>query len=191
MQLTDKLTDNFSLGEMLQSTIADGWLKVANKAGITPQQKAEFMARYNAQYQPPDAILDALKALCKNTLQPIAEYCDKLYGVESFIKVNSGYRSKPVNAALRNASTTSQHMQGEAADIDLIVDGEQRNDLLVKALQLMHAEGQLKFDQLILEEGPNALNPDWVHISYDATRSRQSVLRKAPGQPYVKYNLFK
>lgn len=191
MQLTDHLTENFTLGEMLRSGTADGWLKVAKKAGISKELKDSLMAKYNAQYQPTDTIIESLTQLCKNTLQPIAEKCDELYGAESYIRVNSGFRSKPVNDAQPGASKTSQHMQGEAADIDLIVDGEERNDLLVSAIKLMQAEGTLKFDQLILEFGASALNPGWVHISYDVTRSRQSVLRKVTGQPYVTYNLFK
>jgi hypothetical protein len=104
--------------------------------------------------------------------------------------VRSGYRSPAVNNAV-GSKPTSQHPQGEAADIDLFVDGKERNDLLVAALQLMHAEGTLKFDQLILEFGASPLNPGWVHISYDATRRRQSVMRKVTGKPYVTYNLFK
>lgn len=191
MQLTDKLTDNFTLGEMLFSATAEGYKKVAEKEGTGANIKADMLAKYKAQYQPSDIIVDALTQLCKNTLQPIANKCDQLYGIDSYIKVRSGYRSPAVNAAQSGASKTSQHMQGEAADIDLFVDGVERNDLLVAALKLMHAEGKLKFDQLILEHGPSPQNPSWVHISYDATRRRESVLRKVDGQPYVTYNLFK
>lgn len=186
-----QLSDNFSLTELLRSDIADGFLKVANKPGTSPQLKAELSAKYAAQYNPTAGIIGALTELCQHTLQPIAEKCDELYGVESYIKVSSGYRSPAVNAAAKGRPN-SQHQKGEAADINLMVDGEERNDYLVKAIQLLQAEGKLKFDQIVLEFGSGPLNPAWVHISYNENGpQRGQVLRKAAGKPYTVYNLFK
>lgn len=190
MQLTDKLTDNFTLGEMLFSATAEGYKKVAEKEGTGANIKADMLAKYKAQYQPSDIIVDALTQLCKNTLQPIANKCDQLYGSDSYIKVRSGYRSPAVNSAV-GSKPTSQHIKGEAADIDLFVDGVERNDLLVAAIKLMHDKGTLKFDQLILEHGTPE-NPQWVHISYDLQGNQRGiVMKKTKGVPgYPKYNLF-
>lgn len=169
-----QLTKNFSLAEMLKSSTADGI-------------KRRDIAKYNLQYSPPESIIKSLKALCEKTLQPLRDYCAALYP-NSYIRVSSGYRCEWVNTAIKGAKN-SQHKKGQAADIDLIVDGVERNDLLVLAIKKMNTA--LNFDQIILEFGESALNPSWIHISYNNEgANRRTVLRKADGQPYVNYNLF-
>ncbi len=163
------LTANFTLPEMLKSPTAD-------EHNITEQ------------YNPPPVIIDALKALCINVLQPLRDYCAKTYP-GSYILVTSGYRCPRVNALQPGASATSQHMQGEAADIKLIVNGAIRNDLLVTACKAVFKTQP--FDQLILEHGASPSNPQWVHISYNYGNSqRRSVLRKSDAPGYSPYKLF-
>lgn len=169
-----QLTANFTLEELLKSGTADA-------------VKKRSIDKYNLQYSPPESIVNALKALCEKTLQPLRDYCKALYP-NSYIRVSSGYRCEWVNTAIKGAKS-SQHKKGQAADIDLIVDGVERNDLLVKAIQQMNTA--LNFDQLILEFGASPLNPSWVHISYNNEGAqRRTVLRKADGKPYVNYPLF-
>lgn len=169
MELTTKLTENFTLGEMLRSATAD-------KHGITEQ------------YTPPKEVVDALTTLCQKVLQPLRNYVYQKYG--AIIKVNSGYRCPRVNALQPKASKTSQHMQGEAADIILMVNGVVHNDLLVEALIEKLGKGEIPFDQVIWEYGASAKNPAWVHISYDMQGKQRGVQLRPKGGKYITYNLF-
>ena len=103
--------------------------------------------------------LDALKLLVSKVLQPLRN----LYGKP--IKVNSGFRSVDVNKAVGGVNN-SQHLKGEAADITSGAD----NKLLFNLIR-----NNLTFDQLIWEKG-NALNPQWIHVSFKKYGNRKQIL---------------
>lgn len=92
-------------------------------------------------------ILLNMKALFMKVLDPIR----KKYGKP--ITISSGYRCKQVNDLVGGVAT-SQHMKGEAADIDCGSKEENR-----KIFNLIKESGV--FDQLI-----NESDFDWVHVSY-------------------------
>jgi len=73
MDLKQKLSANFSLNELTKSETA-----IRNGLDNTPTQE----------------VVDNLRTLCENVLQPVREG----YGVA--VKVNSGYRAPEVNAAV-------------------------------------------------------------------------------------------
>ena len=98
-----------------------------------------------------------LQRLINNLLDPIREKWGKP------IKVNSGFRSDAVNAAI-NGAKNSQHKTGEAADI---TTGNPADN---KRLFEMIASSGLAYDQLIDEK-----NYQWIHISL-STRNRQQIL---------------
>ena len=101
-----------------------------------------------------------LRALVNEVLDPLREDYDKP------IRVNSGYRCPRLNN-LVGGSPNSQHMRGEAADIQP-VDGNEA-DLEVLA-QFLIASG--KFDQLILY-------PTFIHVSYRRFGwNRKQILQK-------------
>ena len=101
-----------------------------------------------------------LRALVDEVLDPLRE----AYGKP--IRVNSGYRCPRLNN-LVGGSPNSQHMRGEAADIQP-VDGNEA-DLEVLA-QFLIASG--KFDQLILY-------PTFIHVSYRRFGwNRKQILQK-------------
>ena len=101
-----------------------------------------------------------LRALVDEVLDPLRE----AYGKP--IRVNSGYRCPRLNN-LVGGSPNSQHMRGEAADIQP-VDGNEA-DLEVLA-QFLIANG--KFDQLILY-------PTFIHVSYKRLGwNRKQILQK-------------
>lgn len=95
-----------------------------------------------------------LEALGNDILDPIRE----MWGAPIYI--NSGFRSKKLNKAVGGAAT-SQHVKGEAADIDTR-QGQQANAKLFAMIQ----RSGLDFDQLINEDSDRDGNPNWVHISY-------------------------
>lgn len=99
-----------------------------------------------------------LTALVNNTLDPIRE----LWG--SGIRVNSGYRSPSVNAAVKGAQS-SQHLTGQAADIT--TGSKEGNVRLFTHI----VNSGIPFDQLIDESGYS-----WIHVSYNAAGNRRQVL---------------
>lgn len=127
-----KLTENFSLHEMI---------------------KSETAVRRGIDNTPNDAVIANLKTLAENILQPVRNHYKK------GVKVNSGYRSPDVNAAV-GGSRTSDHTKGQAADIE--IPGVANYDLA------KHIQDNYKFTQLILEfYTPGIPDSGWVHVSYD------------------------
>lgn len=131
---------------------------------------------------PTPAHQDAMLALAQNVLQPL---CDHF---KTKLFISSGYRSAKLNAATPNASPTSQHCKGEAADLDQ----DTQDNGVTNAQVFEYIRDHLPFDQLIWEYGTQE-NPDWVHVSYTTTRlNRGEVLRaRKPPKPgdkvYVPY----
>jgi len=132
-----KLSKNFSLPEMLRSQLAE-------RQGITEQ------------FSPPPKVVAALKALCEKVLQPLRDSLGKP------VTVSSGYRCARLNA-LVGGSPTSDHVKGQAADLNFYDNG--REDNLKLAAEVMKLN--LPFKQMILEGG-TVDNPRWIHLSYDA-----------------------
>jgi zinc D-Ala-D-Ala carboxypeptidase len=110
------------------------------------------------QYNPPQEVIENLRALCENVLQPLRD------ALGSAVSINSGYRCPSLNAAI-NGAKNSQHMTGQAADI---CDHTNGNPYLFKKIK----ELDLPFDQLIDEFGFR-----WVHVSYDPQRNRRAILQ--------------
>lgn len=100
----------------------------------------------------------ALTALAVHVLEPVRAHFGRP------VRVNSGYRSAKVNAAV-GSSATSQHRHGEAGDIE--IDGVSNADLAC------YIRDNLAFDQVILEaHRKGEPNSGWVHVSYSARSKR-------------------
>lgn len=140
LNLQQKLSPNFTLLELLKSP-------TANRMGL------------REQFDPPPEVVANLKRLCLEVLEPLRRECGPLI-------INSGYRCPRLNEAVKGARN-SQHLTGEAADIECV---NYTNALLFKKAQ----ELKLPFDQLIWEFGSRT-NPDWVHISR-SDRNRKELL---------------
>ena len=94
-ELSMPLSKNFILRELLRSNVAERDERLKQE-----------------QENPPPEIIDNLKYLVENALQPIRNR----FGFP--IRINSGYRSPLVNK-LVGGSAISQHCRGEAADCEL------------------------------------------------------------------------
>lgn len=106
----------------------------------------------------PDKVAEAnLIKLVDNILDPLRE----LYGKP--ITINSGYRSKLVNAAVGGAKN-SDHLYGFAADITAGSKTENK-----KLFELIKAN--FEFKQLIDEK-----NYQWIHISFDVKNNKKQIL---------------
>jgi len=119
-----------------------------------------------------------MKAAGTNIFDKAYDYMLATYGIK--IKVNSFYRSAALNAATVGASTTSQHMVGQAIDINA---GQYNSQLF------FYIKDNLTYDQIIWEYG-NSTNPNWVHASYTVTGSNRSKQTQClAGGKYVSFNL--
>lgn len=99
-----------------------------------------------------------LSILVDHLLDPIREQWGKP------IMINSGYRCKELNKAIKG-SNTSHHMSGYAADMTV---GSISNN---KELFNMIKDGDFQWTQLILENGGQ-----WVHISYIHNNLKKQIL---------------
>lgn len=79
------------------------------------------------------------------------------------IKVNSGYRSKEVNKAVKGAAN-SQHLTGQAADIT--AGSKEENKKLFEIIKHLGV-----YDQLICEK-----DYTWIHVSYSPVHNRKQIL---------------
>lgn len=116
---------------------------------------------------PGNAVITALTNLCINILEPVRAH------YRCPVKINSGYRSLKVNAAV-GSKPTSQHVRGEAADFE--VPGYANGEVA------LWIRKNLDFDQLILEahrKGDPASG--WVHCSWRPEKRRKSVLTMTLG----------
>jgi zinc D-Ala-D-Ala carboxypeptidase len=136
------LSENFTLEEMIRSS-------TASRRG------------YKEQFTPDPEIIANLKELCVHVLQPLRLYIKKP------IFVSSGYRCERLNKAVGGVKN-SQHLTGEAADLQAVGDMENRQ--LFEAIK----KSGIEFDQLLWEFGDQN-NPDWVHVSF-AKHNRKQVI---------------
>jgi hypothetical protein len=115
--------------------------------------KSETALRHNLPNDPDEKAIANLKVLCEQVLQPVRDHYGK------GVKVNSGFRHPDVNAAV-GGSKTSDHCQGQAADIE--IPGVPNHELAEFIAQ------NYKFTQVILEfYTPGIPDSGWVHVSYN------------------------
>lgn len=112
---------------------------------------------FDEQFDPSQEVIDNLQALAENILQPLRD------AIGHVIYVHSGYRCERLNSYIHGAKG-SQHMKGEAVDIENLQYG---NEYLYRKI----IELKLPFDQLINEFGF-----DWIHVSYSPQNRRQILI---------------
>jgi zinc D-Ala-D-Ala carboxypeptidase len=100
--------------------------------------------------------IDAMQDLIIHVLNPLRVWYKKP------ITINSGFRTVEHNAAIGGAPN-SQHLRGEACDIDTVGDNKELFEYI---------KDNLTFDQVIWEQ-----NGKWIHVSFTTTRTnRKQVL---------------
>ena len=127
---------------------------------ISELLKSDTALKHKLWNGAPKEVEENLRALVDEVLDPLRE----AYGKP--IRVSSGYRCPRLNT-LVGGSLNSQHMRGEAADIQPVIGNESDLDELA---QILIANG--KFDQLIL-------SPTFIHVSYKRLGwNRKQILQK-------------
>lgn len=112
-----------------------------------------------------DAIIENMKHVAENVFEPLRAHFKKPIGISSF------YRSSKLNQAI-GGSKTSQHVQGEAIDIDADIFGGITNKEIFE-----YIKNNLPYDQLISEYGTEE-NPAWIHVSLKRNgKNRKQILR--------------
>ena len=118
--------------------------------------------RLNISNYPDEYSYSCMVKVATNCFEPIRKW----YGKP--IRVNSFFRSPELNKAI-GGSSSSQHCQGEAIDIDADKDNKIIFEWILK---------NLDFDQLIWEFGDDN-EPAWIHISYTERRPNRNQVLKA------------
>jgi hypothetical protein len=133
-------------------------MKLSNNFNLIEFTKSSTAIRRGISNTPSDLIIDNIKALVVNVLQPIRSHYNKT------MVINSGYRSTELNNFV-GGSKSSQHCSGQAADIEVF--GIANLDLAI------FIRDHLEFDQLILE-CYKAHDPSsgWVHVSWVKNRKQ-------------------
>jgi hypothetical protein len=140
-------------------------MKLTNNFTLEELTKSETALRQNIDNTPTVEVVENLTRLAEKVLQPVREHYGK------GVKVNSGFRSMAVNAAVGGVqgAKPSDHTRGMAADIE--IPGLPNPELA------QWIEANLEYTQLILEFYTQGI-PDsgWVHVSYDPANLKKQSL---------------
>jgi len=148
-------------------------MKLSDNFSVIEFTKSQTAERKGIQNNPNEIHTIAMVELCLNVLERVRSAFGKP------VTINSGYRSPALCEAIGSKST-SQHCDGEAADIEIY--GVSNYDLA------KYIEKNLNFDQLILEcwDGIEP-NSGWVHVSYvNENANRKDVLTYTRQNGYTK-----
>jgi zinc D-Ala-D-Ala carboxypeptidase len=109
--------------------------------------------------------LEKMSVVANEVFEPLREW------VGGPIKINSFFRCYKLNKAI-GGSKTSQHMSGQAMDIDDTFGCK------TNAEMFNYVKDNLDFDQMIWEFGDDD-NPNWVHISFVSKEENRNRCLKA------------
>lgn len=124
------LSQNFTLQELIYSDTANA---------------------YKINNTPSEPVINNLKALCLNVLQPLRN------ALGCPIIISSGFRCAVLNKKV-GGTAASQHLYGQAADF--IVPQKNLKDVF------NYIKSHLPYDQLLFEY--NSSGDRWIHVSYRA-----------------------
>ena len=126
---------------------------------------------------PNDEQLNNMELLAERVFEPLRKW------VGGPIKINSFFRCLELNTAI-GGSKKSQHMKGQAIDIDDTFGVVANSDMY------NYIKNNLDFDQMIWEFGDDD-NPNWVHVSYVSKEvNRNRCLRAYKGNGKTLYNII-
>lgn len=91
------------------------------------------------------------------------------------LKINSGYRCPTYNNSIEDASKTSQHVSGEAVDIN-VPEGLTYSDLFLAIINISDFDGQIiKYDKV---------DGTFIHVSVSNEKITKKILDKQPDGSY-------
>lgn len=129
---------------------------------------------------PNEEQIENIRYTAQEIFDPVREY------VGGPLLASSFFRSKALNDATPGSSATSQHMTGEAVDIDADAYQYGTNLSIFNFIK-----DQLEYDQLICEFPDEFGTPSWVHVSKKRVgKNRKEVLVKLKSK-YIPYSQYK
>ena len=153
-------------------------MQLSKNLSLKEAIKSNTASRLGIDNRPEDWEIDNLRAIAENVFQPIRDH----FGVP--VGVSSGYRSKKLNKAI-GGSKYSQHMIGEALDLDADIYGR-----ITNADIFNYVKENLEWDQMIWEFGDDE-EPNWVHVSYkESGRNRKQIKRAYRDEKGVYYKVL-
>ena len=135
--------------------------------------KSDTAIRKGIDNAPNTEQIKAMQTIALLVYDPLCEKFGK-------IPFNSFFRSEKLNKAIGGAKT-SQHVKGEAIDLDADTMPKLSNAELFKYIR-----DNMEFSQLIWEYGNDA-KPEWVHVSFSSERNQKEVLRAVKVNGKTKY----
>ena len=180
MQLTEHLTSSKSLRSAKKESELSSSLSLTAHFSLSEFQRSATAERLGVDNSIPEALIPNIKNLCEQVLEPLRDH------IQAPVLITSGYRCRRLNKAVGGV-WNSQHMMGEAADIQpmnchlnletrnlkQLENREERSSILREwAAWIMD---NCSFDQLILEESGTAM---WIHVSckIDIAKNRRQVI---------------
>ena len=140
-----QLTEHFTLEELIYSS-------TAKTKGL--------------KNEPTQDHIENLKLLAQYILEPIREK------IGFPLVISSGFRSEKINA-LVGGSKTSQHILGQAADIQIFDKTKTNTDLFNTIVEMIRS-GEIQVGQCIAEKVGGEIS--WIHISTPTDRLRNQIL---------------
>lgn len=133
-------------------------MQLSKNFNLAEFTKSATATKYKIANIPNDNVINNLRDLCINVLQPIRDKFNKA------LTISSGFRCKELNDKVGGART-SQHLIGQAADFH--IKDVAFNDIMDWCVD------NLIFDQLIDEYSKNS---HWLHISFNKGCNRKQTL---------------
>lgn len=141
--------------------------------------KSPTAKRLGIDNEPDPEQLENMRYVAKEIFDPVREF------VGGPLHASSFFRSRELNDAVPGSSKTSQHMTGQAIDIDCDTFGYGTNKEIFDFIR-----NTLIFDQVIAEYVDKFGNPSWVHVSKTKTGNRGQVLVKLKDR-YINFKDYK
>jgi len=154
-------------------------MKISKYVTLEEATKSQTAIRQGIDNSPNAEQLEAMKYVASEIFDPVREYVNGPLNASSF------FRSHALNSAIGGSSTTSQHMKGEAIDMDADTFGYGTNHSIFEFIK-----HNLEFDQLIGEYPTPDGNFAWVHCSKKKKGNRKEVLIKLKDK-YIPFNDWK
>lgn len=152
--------------------------RISKHISYTEAIRSDTAKRLGISNEPNAKQLYRMKLVAEHIFESAREHFEVPIYVSSFI------RSEALNEALHGA-VGSQHMRGEAIDMDCDIFGGITNKELFDYIY-----NELYFDQLILEDVSEDGTGGWVHCSYkkEGNRNQALIMTKIDGKPtYTNY----
>lgn len=128
--------------------------KISKHITYKEATKSNTATKFGIENKPSKEQLKVMRKTAKKVFEPLREHFGNPIAVTSF------FRSKKLNKKI-GGSKTSQHLTGEAMDLDADV-----YNIITNRKIFNYIKDNLTFDQLIWEHGIKK-EPAWVHVSYD------------------------